>query len=123
MVQTIGTGKGWTQSSEGVPGTVESGDRLGASLGGSPATGATRSLVGIPGEDASTGAVLVGLPVGGSSVSYLKGTRWATGTASPWLPESTGHSASGSTRSATDADRRHGCGSDGDGGVLRGITP
>jgi hypothetical protein len=75
MVQTIDTGKGWTQSSKGVPGTVESGDRLGASLGGSPATGATRSLVGIPGEDASTGAVLVGLPGGGSSVSYLKGTQ------------------------------------------------
>ena len=75
MVQTIDTGKGWTQSSKGVPGTVESGDRLGASLGGSPGTGATRSLVGIPGEDASTGAVLVGLPGGGSSVSYLKGSQ------------------------------------------------
>lgn len=75
MVQTIGTGKGWTQASKGVPGTVEPADRLGASLGGSPATGATRSLVGIPGEDASTGAVLVGLPGGGGSVGYLKGTQ------------------------------------------------
>ena len=75
MVQTIGTGKGWTQSSKGVPGTAETGDRLGASLAGSPATGATRSLVGIPGEDSSTGAVLVGLPIGGGSVSYLKGTE------------------------------------------------
>ena len=75
MVQTIGTGKGWSQNSKGVPGSAETGDRLGASLGGSPATGATRSLIGIPGEDASTGAVLVGLPGNGSTVSYLKGVR------------------------------------------------
>ena len=75
MVQTIGNGKGWTQSSSGVPGTAESGDRMGASLAGSPATGATKPLIGIPGEDSSTGAVLVGLPIGGGSVSYLKGTR------------------------------------------------
>ena len=75
MVQTIGTGRGWTQSTKGVPGSAETGDRLGASLGGSPATGATRSLIGIPGEDSSTGAVLVGLPGGGSAVSYLKGAR------------------------------------------------
>jgi hypothetical protein len=75
LVQEIGNGKAWTQSSKGVKGTAEAGDRLGASLGGSPATGATSPLVGIPGEDASTGAVLVGLPDGGSSVSYLKGTR------------------------------------------------
>ena len=65
MVQTIGNGKGWTQSSSGVPGTAESGDRMGASLAGSPATGATRALIGVPGEDSSTGAVLVGLPIGG----------------------------------------------------------
>ena len=75
MVQTIGNGKGWTQSSSGVPGTAESGDRMGASLAGSPATGATKPLIGIPGEDSSTGAVLVGLPIGGGSVSYLKGSR------------------------------------------------
>ena len=73
MVQTIGNGKGWTQSSSGVPGTAESGDRMGAALAGSPATGATRPLIGIPGEDSSTGAVLVGLPIGGGSVTYLKG--------------------------------------------------
>lgn len=75
MVQTVGTGKGWTQSTAGVPGVAETGDRLGASLGGSPATGATRPLIGIPGEDSAAGAVLVGLPGSGTSVSYLKGTR------------------------------------------------
>lgn len=75
MVQTVGTGQGWTQSSKGVPGSAETGDRLGASLGGSPATGATRVLVGIGGEDSSTGAVLVGLPIRGAAVIYLKGTR------------------------------------------------
>ena len=32
-------------------------------------------LIGIPGEDSSTGAVLVGLPIRGGSVTYLKGTR------------------------------------------------
>jgi hypothetical protein len=74
MVQTVGNGKDWTQQSSGVPGTVESGDRLGAALAGSPATGASRTLIGIPGEDSSTGAVLVGLPIGGGSVGYLKGT-------------------------------------------------
>ena len=75
MVQTVGNGKGWTQSSTGVPGTVEKGDRMGASLGGSPQTGAKKPVIGVPGEDSSTGAVLVGLPVDGASVSYLKGTR------------------------------------------------
>ncbi len=79
MVQTVGTGKGWTQSSAGVPGSTETGDRLGASLAGSPATGATRVLIGIPGEDSSTGAVLVGLPGTGSRVSYLKGARTGDG--------------------------------------------
>ncbi len=74
MVQTIGNGKGWTQSSSGVPGTAESGDRMGASLGGSPSTGAKKPIIGIPGEDSSTGAALVGLPINGGSVSYLKGT-------------------------------------------------
>jgi hypothetical protein len=74
MVQTVGNGKDWTQQSSGVPGTVESGDRLGAALAGSPATGASNPLIGIPGEDSSTGAVLVGLPIGGGSVGYLKGT-------------------------------------------------
>ncbi|HEY5786370.1 MAG TPA: hypothetical protein VIT65_16505, partial [Microlunatus sp.] len=73
MVQTIGNGKGWTQSTSRIPGNAESGDRLGASLAGSPSTGATKPLVGIPGEDSSTGAVLVGLPIGGGSVTYLKG--------------------------------------------------
>jgi len=75
MVQTIGNGKGLTQRSSGAPGTAESGDRMGTSLAGSPATGATKPLIGIPGEDSSTGAVLVGLPIGGGSVSYLKGSR------------------------------------------------
>ena len=31
MAQTIGTGKGWTQNTAGVPGTAEAGDRMGAS--------------------------------------------------------------------------------------------
>jgi hypothetical protein len=74
MVQTIGNGLSWTQQSSGVPGTAEKGDRLGASLAGSPSTGATKPLIGIPGEDSSDGAVLVGLPIGGGSVTYLKGT-------------------------------------------------
>lgn len=75
MVQTVGNNKGWTQGSTGVPGTVEAGDRMGASLGGSPQTGAKKPLVGVPGEDSATGAVLAGLPVNGASVTYLKGAR------------------------------------------------
>jgi hypothetical protein len=74
MVQTIGNGLSWTQQSSGVPGTAEKGDRLGASLAGSPSTGATKPLIGIPGEDSSDGAVIFGLPIGGGSVTYLKGT-------------------------------------------------
>lgn len=75
MVQTIGNGRGWTQRTAGVPGTAETGDRMGASLGGAPETGARKPLVGVPGEDSGTGAALVGLPVNGASVTYLKGTR------------------------------------------------
>jgi hypothetical protein len=71
MVQTLGTGDGWTQQSPGIPGGAEAGDRMGASLGGSVSS---RPVVGIPGEDEATGAVLVGLPGDGPSVSYLRGT-------------------------------------------------
>lgn len=74
MVQTVGNGKGWTQRTAGVPGTAERDDRMGASLGGSPAAGAKKPVIGVPGEDSATGAVLVGLPVSGGSVTYLKGT-------------------------------------------------
>jgi hypothetical protein len=71
MVQTLGTGDGWTQQSPGIPGGAEAGDRMGASLGGSVSS---RPVVGIPGEDEATGAVLVGLPGDGPSVTYLRGT-------------------------------------------------
>lgn len=74
MVQTIGNGQGWTQRTRGVPGVAEPGDRMGAALGGAPSTGARSPLIGVPGENASTGAVLVGLPLGGGSVGYLRGT-------------------------------------------------
>ena len=75
MVQTIGTGKGWTQNSKGVPGHAETGDRMGASLGGSVDTGATRPLIGVPGEDENTGGVLIGLPVDGHRPTFLVGKR------------------------------------------------
>jgi hypothetical protein len=70
MVQTLGTGDGWTQDTRGIPGEAEAGDRMGAALGGSASS---RPVVGIPGEDDATGAVLVGLPADGPSVSYLRG--------------------------------------------------
>lgn len=75
MVQTIGHGTGWTQNTKGVPGNSETGDRMGASLGGSVAAGADEPLIGVPGEDSSTGAVVVGLPSKGHPAGYLKGTR------------------------------------------------
>lgn len=75
MVQTVGTGVGWTGNSAGLPGTAQAGGRMGASLGGSPATGALRPLIGVPGEKAAAGAVIVGLPVDGTSVDYLAGAR------------------------------------------------
>lgn len=75
MVQTVGNGVGWTQNTKGVPGHSESGDRMGASLGGAIDTGADRPLIGVPGENASTGAVIVGLPGNTNAVRYLNGTR------------------------------------------------
>ena len=75
MVQTVGDDAGWTQNTRGVPGNAEAGDRMGASLGGASSSGATRPLIAVPGEDAATGSVIVGLPLGGVAVDYLKGTR------------------------------------------------
>lgn len=75
MVQTVGDDAGWTQNTRGVPGNAEAGDRMGASLGGAPSSGATRPLIAVPGEDTATGSVIVGLPLGGLAVDYLKGTR------------------------------------------------
>lgn len=75
MVQTIDTGKGWTQNIAGVPGHAETGDRMGAALGGSVGTGATRPLIGVPGENGGTGGVLIGLPVDGHRPTFPVGTR------------------------------------------------
>ncbi|MFT4165558.1 MAG: hypothetical protein QM650_09985 [Microlunatus sp.] len=75
MVQAIGTGKGWTQNSKRIPGHAETGDRMGASLGGSVDTGATRPLIGVPGENSNTGGVLIGLPVDGHRPTFLVGKR------------------------------------------------
>ncbi|WP_091524822.1 hypothetical protein [Microlunatus soli] len=58
MVQTIRTGLAWTQSTRGVPGTPESGDRMGASLSGS----IMGLAIGLPGENDASGAVIVGVP-------------------------------------------------------------
>lgn len=58
MVQTIGTGKGWSQATAGVPGTAEAGDRMGQTVSGSR----DGILIGIPGENGGVGAVLSGLP-------------------------------------------------------------
>ena len=75
MVQTIGNGKGWTPEQLGrarhAPRAVTASlaDRRPRRL-----PRPTRRLIGIPGEDSSTGAVLVGLPISGGSVTYLKGT-------------------------------------------------
>lgn len=75
MAQTIGTGQGWTQNSKGIPGHAETGDRMGASLGGSVDTGATRPLIGVPGENKNAGGVLIGLPVDGYRSTFPLGTR------------------------------------------------
>jgi hypothetical protein len=75
MVQIVGAGPGWTQDSTGVPGTSEAGDRMGASLGGTPSSGYDNLLTGVPGEDASAGAVLMHLPLDDSRVTRILGTR------------------------------------------------
>jgi hypothetical protein len=66
-VQTLGTGHLWTENSPGVPGSAETGDRMGATLGAFPAAREGQvPAIGVPGEDAATGAVLTGLPVTGA---------------------------------------------------------
>ena len=104
MVQTIGNGKGLTQRSSGAPGTAESGDRMGTSLAGSPATGATKPLIGIPGEDSSTGAVLVGLPIGGGLGQLPEGQQDRRPVRVHRRSLITGRSASVAARAATDAE-------------------
>ncbi|MFE6971254.1 hypothetical protein [Isoptericola sp. NPDC057653] len=69
MVQALGTGQGWTQDSPAVPGGAEAGDRMGATVGADPEVVPGRAPdVGVPGENAATGAVLTGLLAEGSVV-------------------------------------------------------
>ncbi|WP_170023668.1 hypothetical protein [Isoptericola jiangsuensis] len=75
MVQVLGTDQGWHQGSPEVPGGNETGDRMGATLGGDP--GVRDGLapdVGVPGEDAATGAVITGLLEEGAVVDRERGT-------------------------------------------------
>lgn len=62
MVQAVGTSTNpsWTQSSAGIPGAPETGDRMGATL--SDRLAGAGPLVGMPGEDGGLEAVLSGLP-------------------------------------------------------------
>ena len=62
MVQVVGASNhpAWSQASEGVPGTPETGDRMGATLSAQLAR--VGPLIGVPGEDDGRGAVLSGLP-------------------------------------------------------------
>lgn len=47
---------------------------MGAALGGSADPASSQPLIGVPGENGSTGAVIVSLPGNGKPVGYLKGT-------------------------------------------------
>jgi hypothetical protein len=84
MVQLLGPALAWTQNSPGVPDVAESGDRMGATL--SPDSWVhqnTTPMVGIPGENASTGAVLEQLFVEGMPTADIRfgaqpGARYGT---------------------------------------------
>lgn len=62
MVQTVGVApqRSWTQDSPGIPGSVEAGDRFGASI--SAVLPNQGPVIGMPGEDDGIGAVISGLP-------------------------------------------------------------
>lgn len=89
-VFTLGGSRSYDQNAAGVPGSVETGDRFGATLGSwrdiavdlphssvppGPGTWSRGLLVGVPGEDAGRGAVVNGLPHG----SVPAGTQWLRG--------------------------------------------
>jgi hypothetical protein len=90
-VYTLGGSRGYDENATGVPGSVETGDRFGATLGSwrdiavdlphssvppGPGTWSRGLLVGGPGEDAGSGAVVSGLPHG----SIPGGTQWLRST-------------------------------------------
>lgn len=62
-----GDGMVWTQNTFGIPGTPETGDRFGASLG---SRGETVAIVGVTGENSGTGMVLDGLPTDSGSGAF-----------------------------------------------------
>ncbi|GAA1730321.1 hypothetical protein GCM10009809_27310 [Isoptericola hypogeus] len=68
MVQVVGTDAAWTQSTAGVPGAAEAGDRFGARLSPDPWVRHDNvPQVGVPGEDGATGGVLSRLPISPSA--------------------------------------------------------
>lgn len=73
MVQTIGTGRGWTQDTSGVPGTAELGDEMGATLAAS--ADGTSLLIGVPGENDEFGAVLSNVVAGDSPADIWGSSR------------------------------------------------
>jgi len=90
-VITLGGSRSYDQNAAGVPGSVESGDRFGGTLGSwrdiavdlphasvppGPGTWSRGLLVGVPGEDSASGAVVSGLPHG----SVSSGAQWLRGT-------------------------------------------
>jgi hypothetical protein len=90
-VYTLGGTRGYDESSPGVAGSAETGDRFGATLGSwrdiavdlphsspppGPGSWSRGLLVGAPGEDAGSGAVISGLPSG----TVTSTTQWLGGT-------------------------------------------
>lgn len=75
--------KEWSQSTKGVPGTVQAKDRFGASLRIAPfnASGASSLAVGVPGEDSGKGRVLL---------LYSNGTGLTTNGVSSLTMDTTG---------------------------------
>lgn len=73
MVQTIGTGRGWTQDTVTVPATAEFGDEMGATL--SASADGSRLLIGVPGENDNFGAALTGIVEGDVKADIWGPTR------------------------------------------------
>lgn len=86
-VQSLGGGQGWNQGTEGVPGTLEAGDKFGATMGnvlyGMGSAGEDGwlgdVLVGSPGENGGAGFVIDGLPGGPGLSKPLKAQTPAAG--------------------------------------------
>lgn len=81
MVIELGTDRGWTQNSQGVPGTARAGAHFGSAVARTFEGDSERILVGAPHTTNSRGEVVTGLLTDGPALA--DGTLWTLATATP----------------------------------------